>query len=121
RFWAEGAAAAATSAAAPRASVSELRRVMSDETLEPNLESELELPLLEAGRIREGVGVRRDRRRWNAGGIGDDGRVDGRHLHGVEDVLQLGDHLGARRAMDRHETGVAQVDVLAHRQVQRVA
>src|SRR5262249_37180578 len=89
--------------------------------LEAHLEAELKLPLFVARRAREAVRVGRDRGRRIAGRVRGDDRVDAGHVLGVEDVLQLRDDLGADGVVDRHGAGVAEIHVLAHRQIQRVA
>src|SRR5262245_57806384 len=85
--------------------------------LEPDFETQLELPLLEARWIHELIRVGRNRRRRVSEQVDRRRRRDVRELLGVEDVLQLGDDFAAHRVVDRNPARVAQVDVLARGEV----
>src|SRR5262249_22965086 len=89
--------------------------------LESDFESELEFPLLVSRRRRELIRVIRNRAGGVSVDVGGHDRGEGRPLLGVERGPQLGDDLRASRAGNRHEARVAKVDVIAIRQIQRVA
>src|SRR5207253_3102658 len=86
-------------------------------------EPQLELALLEAGGLGEAAEAARRRNRVGriAERIDHDRRNDALRLLRIEDVLELSYELGPHVAMDWHEARVAQVDVVAVRQVHRVS
>src|SRR5258708_1019067 len=91
--------------------------------LETHLESQLELPLLVPRRIHELIRVGWNHRRTGrtASRVGNDLRVDAGELLGVEHVLQLSDDFASDRPGNRNPARIAQVDVLARCEIERVA
>src|SRR5688572_33505427 len=89
--------------------------------LKDELESDLKLSLLVAARRLELIAGRRQSGRRYAERAGGHGRGDAGDLLGVEDVLDLGDHFRRHVALDADLARVAEVEVLARRQRQRVA
>src|SRR5439155_3152418 len=91
--------------------------------LESQPESQLELALLEAGGLGKATGAERCRNRARriAERVDLDRRIDALRLFRIEDVLELADELGSHVSADRHESRVAQVHVVAVRQVHRIA
>src|SRR5436853_980241 len=89
--------------------------------LEPDFKAELELALLVPRRVRKLIRIGRDRRTRIPESVDDGVRRDAGELLGVEHVLELGDYFDARVAANRDPPRVAKVDVLARREVKRVA
>src|SRR5262245_32090462 len=93
----------------------------SESQPEPQLEFSLLEPRLLWESARRETERRRNRIDRVASGVDRHGGGDGLRLSRVEDVLELANDLGLHVAVKRHEARVTHVDVVAVRQIHRVA
>src|SRR5882672_12883538 len=93
-----------------------LKWLMADSrpgSLEPHLESELELSLLVTPVWREQVGAAWNRRGRESGRVGRDRARDARPLLRIEHVLELCNNFRRRGPSERQLTRVARIDIVA--------